>query len=219
MKKTLLFLLSLSFLVFLAACSSQAADTASADPAAQTEQRTMPDSMKLMLGTVKLDETEYAIDSQQASELLPLWKTLRSLSASETAAQLEVDALVTQIEETMTPEQNSAIEAMNLTMQDFSGVAETLGIETGFGGEMSAEMQATMEAARASGEFPAGGSPGGGMGLGGGMGPGAGLGGAEVDPSVRATAMAERGSMAGSGFGLNTNLLDAIITFLEAKVQ
>ncbi len=219
MKKSALLLFALLLSVFLAACGSQTTESNSADPAAQTEQRTLPDSMKLMLGTVKLDQTEYPIDAEQASELLPLWKALRSLSESETAAQLEVDALVTQIEETMTPEQISAIEAMNLIMQDFSGVAETLGIETDFGGAPSSEMQSTMEAARASGEFPAGGPPGGGMGLGGGMGPGAGAGGAEVDPSLRATAMTERGSMAGSGFGLNTTLLDAIIAFLEARVQ
>jgi len=239
MKKTILSLFSLVLLVFLAACGSQSAENDAAASTAETTQRATPPSMQLMLGTVKLDETEYAIDAAQAAELLPLWKALRSINESETAAQLEVDALIAQIEDTMTPEQISAIEAMGLTMQDMASVAETLGIEMGgFGGfgEMTPEMQATMEAMRESGDFPAGGgempaggempgggapgggempgggAPGGGGMPGGGM-PGGGFGGAESDSDADTT------TTRGGGFGLNTALLDAIIEFLEGKLQ
>ena len=176
-------------------------------------QFTMSPEMNLMLGTVKLDETEFAVDAEQASQVLPLWKALRSLSEDDTTAQAEIEALITQIGETMTPEQTSAIDDMNLTMQDMGSVMETLGIEGNFGGsgQISEEMRATMEAARESGDFP-----GGGQGPGGGFG---GFGGAEMDPEARATAIAERGGMRGTGFGINTTLLDGIIEFLEAKVQ
>ncbi|MFN2236256.1 MAG: hypothetical protein ACK2U1_18670, partial [Anaerolineales bacterium] len=117
----------------------------------------LPAEMKWLIGTVKLDETDYAVDAEQASQLLPLWKALRSLSEDDTTAQAEIDALITQIGESMTPEQSSAIDDMNLTMQDMSSVMETLGIEGNFGGpgQISEEMRATMEAARQSGDFPA----------------------------------------------------------------
>jgi hypothetical protein len=230
MKKTILLLTFLLLLFGLTACKSEStAETVVASGAASDRTFAMPVSMQLMMGTVKLDETDYAIDAQQASELLPLWKALRSLSESDTAAQAEVDALIAQIQETMTPEQMQAITDMGLTMQDFASVAETLGIEAaGFGGrfgDITPEMQATMEAMRSSGEFPGsgggfgggdfpGGGPGGGQGPAGGFG-----GGAEMDPSARATAIAERGGAQGTGFGLNTQLLDGVIGFLEAKVK
>jgi len=231
MKKIILTLTLVVFVLALAACNASNSET----PVESTtgngtpngeRQFTMPTETKLMLGIVKLDETEYAVDATQASELLPLWKALRSLSESDTVAQTELDALLSQLEETMTPEQISAIDDMNLTMQDMTGVMQTLGIEGNLGsfGQMDPEMQETMEAARANGDFP-GGGPGGGMGPGdgtgpgGGMGPGGEFGGAGMDSSARETAIAERGGTRGSGFGLNTGLLDAIIEFLEAKVQ
>ena len=183
-------------------------------------QFTMPAEMKIIIGTVKLEETEFAVDAEQASELLPLWKALRSLSEDDTTAQAEIEALIAQITETMTPEQTSAIDDMNLTMQEMGSVMETLGIERNFGGpgQISEEMRATMEAARESGDFPGdfpGGGPGGDF-PGGGFGA---FGGAEMDPGARATAIAERGGMRGTGFGINTTLLNGIIEFLEAKLQ
>jgi hypothetical protein len=231
MKKNIFYLILIGLIFTLAACSS--ADAASptgnaVDPANGERQFEMSTEMTLMLGTVKLDETDFAVDVEQAAELLPLWKALRSLSESDTAANVEIEALISQIGETMTPEQMEAIESMGLSMQDMNGVMETLGIEMGGFGDMSEEMQATMEAAQESGDFPGGGDfprggdmpPGGGMGPGNGMGGGGGFGGgAELDSAARATAMAERGGERGIRSGLNTNLLDAIIEFLEAKIQ
>ncbi len=212
MKKTILTLLSLLFILILAACGSTAADEMSASAStgeSAVDERTTPLSLQLMLGTVRLEETGSAVDAEQASDLLPLWKALRSLNESGTAAQVEMDALVSQIGDSMTAAQMNAIIALELAMQDFAAVAETLGIEAGgFGGrmgEMTPEMQATREAAQASGE-----GPGGGQGFGGGIG---------MDPAARETAMAERGGTRGAGFGINTALLDALIEFLETKVQ
>ena len=237
MKKTILTLTLLVLVLALAACNSTTVETQAENsvtndnsensnnnddnPVNGENQFTIPVETAMMLGVVMLEETDAAVDADQASQLLPLWKALRSLGKSETAAQAELDAVFAQIEETMTIEQISTIAAMELTMQDTARVAEILGVElSNFGGrsgEITPEMQATREAARESGEFP-GGGPGGGMGLGGGQGPG-GQGGAEMDPAARETAIAERGGARGAGFGLNTVLLDAIIEFLEGKTQ
>ena len=171
------------------------------------------------MGTFKLEETDYAIDSEQAAELLPLWKALRSLTESETAAIAEVDALLNQIVDTMTPEQLTAIDNMNLTRQDMAAVFEELGLELGGGvgrfGNMTPEQQATMQAARESGQLPAGG-PGGGSGVPG-LKPGGGS--SEFDPDARATAIAERGGVRGANLGVSPVLIDTVIDFLENKVQ
>ena len=161
--------------------------------------------------------------SDQAGELLPLWKVLNTLTGSDTAAQAEVDAVMASIRDAMTPEQMAAIQEMDLSMADMGEVFQILGIEINFGGgfgELTEEQQATMEAMRSSGEFSQAGR-GGGMGPGGGMGmgPGGGEFGEDtgITPEMRETAMATRGNGTGRGFGINTQLLEAIIIFLEAK--
>jgi len=67
-----------------------------------------------------------AVTAEQAKQLLILWKTYRQLSQSDTAAQAEVDGLVTQIQETMTAGQVQAIADMQITQQDVS--ASTQGV-------------------------------------------------------------------------------------------
>jgi hypothetical protein len=222
MKKTYRILLSNTLVLILAACSGNPSESNTTVQNSDSADREfeIPIEMQLMLGTVKLDETEQAIDSQQAAELLPLWRALSSLASSDTAAQAEVDAVISSIQDGMTAEQIEAIEAMGLTMQDFGDIVDTLGIETGFGarfGEMTPEMQATIEAARESGEGRPGGF-GGGQGFGGSQGPGGGFGGdTGITPEMRETAIAARGGSFGRGFGINVALLDGIIVFLEAK--
>jgi peptidoglycan hydrolase CwlO-like protein len=126
----------------------------------------MPLSAQLGFGTLLLEDSEYAVNPDQAAELLPLWKAARSLSESETVAQAELDAIFNQIEETMTAEQTNAIAEMQFSSEEMAQLMEDLGISFGFGGRgfenLTPEMQATAEAARESGEFPAGGFPGGG---------------------------------------------------------
>lgn len=183
-----------------------------------------PPAMMLILGTFKLEDTEFAIDSAQAAELLPLWKALRSLSESETVATEELQAVINQVQDTMTAEQIAAIGSMELTLQNLGPIAEDLGLELGnFGGrfgELSPEMQATREAARESGQFPGGGQgtgPGSGIPASG-PGGGQGLGGGELSPEARQTAIAERGGVRGAQLGINPFLLEAVIEFLETKI-
>lgn len=216
MKKIILTLTLLLPVLLLTACGGTIPEAGAPQTSADAPEFTIPPETALLIGTVRLDETDQAIDAAQATELLPLWKALRSLSESETASSLEVDALINQIQDTMTAEQMGAISAMNLTMEDFSALRETLGLEdTGFGGgDITPALQATMQAARESGEAPPEGF-GGGQGMGGG--PGGGGGETALDPAARETAIAERGGTRGAGVGINTALLDAIIAFLEAK--
>ena len=158
--------------------------------------------------------------------LLPLWKAARSLSQSETAATEELQAVIKQIEDTMTAEQLAALADTSLSFEDMGAIAEEFGLEFGGGqfGDISPEMQATMQAARESGQFPpdgfGGAGPGfGGAGPGGGAGPDGGLGpGGGLSPEQRQTAIAERGGFRRANLGIPAPLLDAVIEFLEAKL-
>ncbi|MGB6422668.1 MAG: hypothetical protein WBF05_12590, partial [Anaerolineales bacterium] len=159
--------------------------------------------MQLVMGTFMLEDTELTVDSDQAAQLLPLWKAARSLGSSDTAAAEEVGAVYNQIQETMTPEQIAAIAAMQIGREDMFGVVQELGLSFGGGGgDFTPEMQATAQAARASGQgFPGG--------FGGG--PGGGAGGAGLSPEGQATAIAERGGTRGAGSGVNPAYLEAVI--------
>ncbi len=233
MKKTLVWtiLVTLSLLPFSACAgrgvSSQTTNDSSGEGASiqgaglattpiASEERETPLALQLALGTFKLEETDYPVDAEQATALLPLWKAARSLSQSDTVAAAELQAVVNQIQETMMPEQLQVISTMDLTFQDMAVIAEELGLEIGAGrfGDISPEMQTTMQAARESGQIPPGGfggvpraSPGGGFG--GEMG---------LSPEQQQTAVAERGGLRQLGLGLPQPLLDAMIEFLEAKV-
>jgi hypothetical protein len=126
---------------------------------------------QLALGTIQLEQTDLAVNEKLASELLPLWQALQSLSNSDTAAEIEINAVINQIQDTMEVEQLSAIADMKLTEERMTAMIESGEIAFGrgnFTGERGEGDQ---------GGF-AGGGPGGGGLLGGGQGgPGGGLGG------------------------------------------
>lgn len=240
---------SLLFLLAITACSStgtNAGDVAQAGEGAGTsgegftaqesgvnstpnpnQERETPQAMQLVLGTFVLEETDHPVDAEQAAKLLPLWKAARSLSQSETVATEELQAVVNQIEDTMTPVQLDLIEDKQLSFEDINSIAEELGLELGFGGfggEISPEMQATIQAARESGQAPPDGfrGPGGGFDgppPGGGAGPGGGGEFGGLSPEQRQTAIAERGGFRQVGLGVPLPLLEAVIEFLNIKVQ
>jgi len=117
-------------------------------------------SSQLALGTLQLEGTENAVRPEQAAALLPLWQALRG----GVTVQAEMNAVLKQIEGTMSQEQLAAIAAMRLTRERLRTWME----EQGLGGP---------------GGFPSPGS---------GQAPGAG-GGQDVSPEVRATREAEFG--------------------------
>ncbi len=86
----------------------------------------------LLVGSLKLEDTDQAITPEQAIKLLSLWQAYRSLSNSQTSAEAEVDALLNQIQSTMSSDQVNAINEMNLTNTDMMDLMQLLG-----GGQMA----------------------------------------------------------------------------------
>ena len=121
---------------------------------------------QLALGTIRLEDTDLAVDETLAAEILPLWQALQSLTNSETAASMEVTAVLNQIQDTMAPEQIQAIAEMSLTNEALTEMFNS--------GELS--MGRTRPQGE-DGETTGGGQRGGGGILGQGGGPGGGPGG------------------------------------------
>lgn len=201
MNKKIFWTTLLLFSLTLTACASIARTTGTA-PSGAASAMELPAQTKLVLGVVNLDETENAVTAEQAKELLPMFYVLQDLNESDTAAQEEIDGLVNQIQETLTADQVSAIDAMSLTMRDVMTIARG---DSGSNG--------TSEAASTSGGGGMGGPPemGGGMpggGMPGGM-QGAGTTSASEDDSARPAMDTSTPSA----------LFDAVIKLLEKKLK
>lgn len=123
---------------------------------------------QLALGTLRLEETDQPVTAAQADNLLLLWQALRGTMGSAASAQAEVDALIAQIEGTMSDEQLAAIAAMQLTQADMQAWAQSNSLnmtqgsglgagEHGSGRDLSEDERATRQAERAAaGETGAG---------------------------------------------------------------
>jgi hypothetical protein len=122
MKKWMVVTIIVSLVLALTACGSAQNSKASA-----TSSTTLSLEGQLLVGTFKLENTSLAVSSEQAGTLIPLWEALQSLASSNTAASQEVDAVVSQIESSMSTQQVSSITAMKLTQQDLAATA----IDTG----------------------------------------------------------------------------------------
>jgi hypothetical protein len=177
----------------------------------ETTQRELPDSTQLILGTFKLEQTDRKIDQGQAAALLPLWKAYRALLESDSAAQEELDAVIRQIQENMTPEQLEVLEntennpeASFALLQELGVMPESVQQAEGSNGDQSP-----------GGGFRGGGLPGG-AGMGGGQGPGVAPGG-DLSPEQRETLQAERGGTAGPGNRFGAMLIDPLIELLEER--
>ena len=205
-------LISILIITFgITSCGGNSEANAESQTDETVQQESMPAATQLMLGTVKLEETDFAVTYDQSVELIPLWKAILSLVSSETTAQAEMDAVIASIQDTMTSDQMDEMQTMGLTNSDMTEVSELMGVEMDFGrrfGEKDPEMQAERGAMRESG----GGPP---EGFGQGDGPGSVEG---ITQEMLETDIAERGLAVGGGFGINTQLLEAIIAFLETKV-
>jgi hypothetical protein len=169
----------------------------------------LPTQTKLVLGTINLEETEYAVTSEQAKELLPMFYVLQDLNESDTAAQEEIDGLANQIQETLTADQMQAIDDMSLSMRDM------LAITRGSGGGSSPS-----DAASTTG---AGGPPemGGGMPVGSGppeMG-GGGMPGGGFSSTGTTTTGPDTSARTSMMTGTPSALFDAVIEILQKKVQ
>ena len=122
MKKWMFVTIIVSLVLALTACGSTHSTTATA-----TASSTLSLEGQLLVGTFKLEDTTLEVTSAQTATLLPLWETLESLASSNTAASQEVDAVVSQIESSMTAQQISSITAMKLTQSDLAATAVNTG--------------------------------------------------------------------------------------------
>ena len=206
----------------LAACG---AVTNGTQQATSTQQDgSLPIQEQVLIGTFKLEGTPQAVTAQQAAQLIPLWQVYKDLSGSDTAAQEEIDGLVQQIQDTMTPEQMKAISDMHLTRQDLFTIMQDQGITQGRG-QGNGNRQNGQNGNGGGFGFapPDGGPPPGGFGGGGGGGGGGfggGSGGQSFTPEQIATAQAARGQ--GGSFGLNripSGLIDALVQYLQKKAD
>ena len=185
----------------------------------------LPLAAQLAVGTLRLEGTDQAVTTEQATQLLPLWQAYRTLSASDTAAQVELEAVIQQIQGTLTPEQTQAIELMQLTRQSMSEVLQALGLNL--------ESEGTPGAQRtppAGSMFPVdigGDGPGNGNGFGRGQGRGESETGTtdEVDTGIPGNGLGQSignqnapGSNAQS-VKVSPALLEAVIKMLETKAQ
>jgi hypothetical protein len=252
MKKQSLFLFSLMAILALiaTACASNTAagtssttDSGSANTqessvnsdSTTTQENSSDPMFRLAIGTMLLEESELAIQLEQAAQLLPLWQVYQNLVNSDTAAQVEIDAIEKQIEDSMLAEQIAAIDEMDISNKSLSDLFENMGLELGFGGRMGAQgtpgagMSGTPFPGFEPGEMPEGAMPGGGQrSRGGGEGFGGDMGGGmapegmpdmqgQMDPSLQTTREAQMASRQNSG--VNPMLLNALIEFLEGKIQ
>jgi len=225
MNKIMILLLIPVFLLALSACG-RTAEQGFQVAVAKEDQKTETDKIRLTadfedalsvqaqlaLGTVQLEETELAVDEPLATEILPLWQAVQSLSNSDTAAELEINAVINQIQDTMKVEQIEAITDMKLTEESMTAMLESgdLGFGRGNFGDAGGEGD--------GGGFQGGGPGGGFFGGGPGGGPGGRPGGgfrnlSEDDIATRRAQFAEGGV---GGFQ-DRILIGAVTRLLQAK--
>lgn len=152
--KQLTTLLLILLALIMSACS--AGENTAADAAAQTEDILVPISEEILtidyenaaslrnqlaLGVLALNETSQALTAEQAVELLPLWQAMSLLEQDQNSAQVEIEALQTQLIKSMTIEQLQAIADLSLTNDDLAEYYAEQGIEMGAQSEESQGMQ------------------------------------------------------------------------------
>jgi hypothetical protein len=167
----------------------------------------LPVPSQLAIGTFLLEETDKAVTVEQAGELLPNYQMLQALQSSGTAAQVELDTVLKQIQGAMTDEQLTEIKEMQLTPDNMFELMQERG---GFGGDHGGP------GGPGGGGFrpPAGMTFGGGGGGMGGMGGGGFGGNQNLSPEEQEAAFAEQmNTVMGSAM---TGLL---ISLLEARAE
>jgi hypothetical protein len=201
--KKLLFSLLIVLSLFLSSCSAASTGT----PISSIDNE-LPIATQLAVGTLKLEEGGQDVTAEQAEELVVYWQVYKELSQSETAAQAEMDGLVTQIQETMTDVQMQAITDMALTQQDVITAMQGMTV-------VSSDSSDSTVNVPSGGDMPAGGPP-----DGSGAPPDGGL---AMDVSGAAPDMDQVQSLQ-SGAGLSgvtdapSTLIDALIEVLQEKI-
>ncbi len=216
----------------LTACGGanpSSAGTANPDRLNSNYDKALPVETQLVLGTLKLEGTPQAVEPAMAAQLIPLYTLLQQLTGSGSAAQAEIDAVLEQIQATMTTDQIHAIAEMKLTqtaMADYFGGAgrfsasgtRTPGAASGANGP---EGGFIVEGGGPPAGFEGGAPPAGFEGGPGGGGAGAsGNGGSSLNQNQIATLRAQRTGTPGfQGSGTPSFLINQLIQLLEKKAQ
>jgi hypothetical protein len=174
---------------------------------------------QLALGTLELEDTDQAVSEEQAPELLTLWQAYQSLSNSDIAASAEVEAVLNQIQDTMTADQIVAISEMKLTADSITALVEEGGLAFRRGGFGNRGGDDGDGGGFAGGAFPGGipgqlpgGRPGGGF-FGGGPG-GGGIGDLSEDDIATRQAQFQESDFGGFGERILTG---AVIGLLQNR--
>ena len=194
--------------ILLAACSSAATATLVSD-------QELDLAPELAVGILKLEDTDQAVTSAQAADLLTFWQAYRVLSGAETTAQAELDALVQQIQGALSDEQRQSIQAMQLTSQSVDEMTQSLAAEVEIDsaagtGEDSASGQSFSAGPGEMGGGP-GGMPSDDM--------GAIMGGAGMDLSAQSTPDAAAQALSSTqNAQITPVLLSALIALLQSRI-
>jgi hypothetical protein len=230
LKNKLYLLVALPLVIVLGACASiagiqipgltkptQASQYAGG---ANSNPSQMPLEQKLAIGTLKLEGTPQAVTAKEATDLLPLWQAVKSLSANSNTAPSEITAVYKQIEGVMTPDQTQTIQKMTWTQQDLQALMTQYGIQFGSaqGGQtLTADQRATRTA-----QFQSRNPNGGAGGFGGQGGVPGGAGGFGGQGGTGGTSTAQRTPQPGQasrrgGMGMNSMLVDPLIKLLQTR--
>jgi hypothetical protein len=130
MKKKIVLIISLIAILAVSACSAVGTSNGNATQTTTVGSDQLPTLSKLVVGTYKLIDSSTPITQAQAKELVILWKAYKELQTRDSKAQQEVTDLLSQINSSLTTEQNAAIEAMNLSARDVMSMVQELGINS-----------------------------------------------------------------------------------------
>ncbi len=209
MKTRTIFLWSILFTLalLLPACASATATSTSTSASLSPVTR-------LAVGTLKLEGTDQAITSAQAAQLITLWQAYQSLSASDTTAQAELNALVVQIKGVMTAQQIAAIDKMEITASTVQKVMQA--------NMPSITSSSSSSSSTTSSQVAAGGGPGAPMDAG--SVPGGDSGISMSDPTLGGAAQStpqavSQSQSSNSATQANPMVLKALINLLQSKSQ
>ncbi len=227
----------LLMIILLTACRSTTnsitdSNSSGTSGVSQNGEMNLTERTKLIIGMLEIEKTDLKITKEQAIQLLPEWKVLKNLLASDSASLVEIEALQNQIKGSLTSEQLEWIDKQSYTAGDYQSVLqEFLPEGMAFGGNGSLT-QAEMEARRSTmvasngGNLPEGftgnrdgaaGGPAGGFqggGPGGDFVPGSEGGFGTNSSTPGATTGTRQGRLGGQ---FDTILIDSLITLLEGK--
>jgi hypothetical protein len=171
---------------------------------------------RLILGSMALINSDQSVSPEQAEKLIPLWKVLKNLLTSETAASAEIEALLTQIQSEFSPEQLERVNNFNLSPEEYQEILSKY-VPEEFQNTSNLMTEEEREERRATAIAANGGtvpqelqSGGGGRGMGGGSGIPGGV------PGGSTGTTGGLGQRTGGGAGqINSFLIDALIAEFE----